>query len=74
MFAAENHQKYYLQQDSALFAGLPQENRLNTLLAAKLNAVSGRAGDRAALERTLEELGVDNNGRQNLFARALWEK
>ena len=72
--AAENHQKYYLQQDSALFAGLPQENRLNTLLAAKLNAVSGRAGDRAALERTLEELGVDNNGRQNLFARALWEK
>lgn len=72
--AAENHQKYYLQQDPVLFSGLPEKDRLHTLLAAKLNAVSGRAGDRAALERTLEELGVDDNAQQNLFARALWEK
>ena len=72
--AAENHQKYYLQQDTVLFSGLPEKDRLHTLLATKLNAISGRAGDRAAIARTLEELGVDEVAQQNLFARALWEK
>ena len=72
--AAENHQKYYLQQDTVLLSGLPEKDRLHTLLAAKLNAVAGRAGDRADLKRTLEELGVDETAQQNLFARALWDK
>ena len=72
--AADNHQKYYLQQDEVLLQGLPEENRLKTTLAAKLNAVSGRAGDRETLSRELSEFGIDEAARERLFARAVWEK
>lgn len=70
--AAENHQKYYLQQDPKLLQSLPTENRLTTTLAAKLNAVSGRTGDRKDLEQALENLGIDQKARAALFSRAMW--
>lgn len=69
--AGETHQKYYLQQDEVLLKSLPQQD-LNTLLATKLNAVSGRAGERATLEETLGELGISKEAQGVLFRRALW--
>lgn len=71
--AEESHQKYYLQQDSKLLNSLPAENRLNTVLATKLNAVSGHAGDREALEQQLKALGIDTEASRILFARAVWD-
>ena len=71
--AAENHQKYYLQQDAKLLQSLPgEEHRLHTVLATKLNAVSGRSGEREILEQTLSELGVDSKAQSVLFKRAIW--
>ena len=71
--AAESHQKYYLQQDQILLDSLPgRQNRLETLLATKLNAVSGRAGDRATLELSLSQLGIEAQAQDLLFRRALW--
>lgn len=71
--AGESHQKYYLQQDQNLLDSLPgTQQRLETLLATKLNAVSGRAGDRATLEGSLSQLGIDTKARDLLFQRALW--
>ena len=73
--ADESHQKYYLQQDRTLLNSLPEDpNRLETLLANKLNAVSGRAGDRASLETDLGQLGIDTKAQDLLFRRALWPK
>ena len=70
--AAENHQKYYLQQDPKLLQSLPGEDRLSTVLATKLNAISGRAGERESLEKTLSDLGVDTKAQAVLFNRAVW--
>lgn len=71
--AAENHQKYYLQQDVKLMQSLPgEQNRLETVLATKLNAVSGRAGERDKLEATLTDLGINLQAQAVLFKRAIW--
>ena len=67
------HQKYYLQQDPVLLQSLPEKDRLDTVLAAKLNAVSGRAGERSDLEKTMSELGIDVKSQDVLFARAVWD-
>jgi peptide-methionine (S)-S-oxide reductase len=71
--AGDAHQKYYLQQDPKLLESLPDtESRLQTLLATKLNAVSGRAGDRNELETGLSQLGIDGATQKILFKRAVW--
>ena len=71
--AAESHQKYYLQQDQVLYKALPASNtKLDSILATKLNAVSGRAGERELLEEALGGMGIDQEARQELFKRALW--
>lgn len=73
--AGESHQKYYLQQDPPLLESLPDgEQKLNTLLATKLNAVAGRGGERESLEKTLAELGINPEARDLLFLRAVWEQ
>lgn len=71
--AGEGHQKYYLQQDPKLFQSLPSsEQKLNTLLATKLNAVSGRGGERSTLESTLLDMGIGKEAQAVLFQRAVW--
>lgn len=71
--AGQHHQKYYLQQDSVLADSLPSgEGRLRSLLATKLNAVAGRAGERESLEQQLKALGIDQKARELLFRRAVW--
>lgn len=72
--AADNHQKYYLQQDKKLFSSLPEHSRLSARLASKLNAVSGRAGMRNDLEQALAEFGIEQQARDTLFRRALWQE
>jgi methionine-S-sulfoxide reductase len=71
--ASEKHQKYYLQQDPVLLKSLPAKERLSTLLATKLNAVSGRAGSREDLEQALAEFGIDTESQGVLFSRAVWK-
>jgi methionine-S-sulfoxide reductase len=72
--AEENHQKYYLQQDTILLESLPGDGptRLNTLLATKLNALSGRTGTRKDLSHALSELGIEAEASNLLFKRAVW--
>lgn len=72
--AEMSHQKYYLQQDSELLGRLPRqgEQRLNTRLACKLNALLGSGGDQAALQSSLIELGLSNSTLDALFHRAAW--
>lgn len=73
--ADQGHQKYYLQQDKNLLKSLPSSaHLLNTKLATKLNAVNGRAGERSALDKQLEALGIARRARQALFRRALWSE
>jgi peptide-methionine (S)-S-oxide reductase len=71
--AAENHQKYYLRQDPILLESLPKQDRFDTVLAAKLNAISGRAGERSDLEHTLTQFGIDTDSQEVLFSRSVWD-
>ena len=70
--AETNHQKYYLQQDKNLWKSLPHGTKLNSPLATKLNAVSGRAGDRAQTKKELERFGIGPLQADALFQRAGW--
>lgn len=71
--ASDNHQKYYLQQDKALFKALQEQHlALNSVLATKLNSVAGADGDRAQLARSLSELGLEPEVQAELFRRARW--
>lgn len=71
--ASDHHQKYYLQQDKALFKALQDQHlALNSVLATKLNSVAGDDGDRAQLADSLSELGIEPDVQAELFRRARW--
>jgi peptide-methionine (S)-S-oxide reductase len=72
--ADTGHQKYYLSQDPALLAKLPRHGgqKLETRLATKMNALVGRAGDRAELMAQLKHLGLASEVAEALLARASW--
>lgn len=70
--AEDYHQKYYLRQDEKLFALLPGSPRDHTTLAAKLNALAGRAGERDELKEALTRFGVSPPQTEALMQRAYW--
>lgn len=72
--AEESHQKYYLSQDPELLERLPcyAEQKLQTRLATKLNALVGRAGKQSELTDQLTALGLSAEQCQALFRRASW--
>lgn len=70
--AEQYHQKYYLQQDQALFELLPGKQKLSTRVATKLNALAGRAGERPVLSKSLSQLGIEPGQSEVLFQRAYW--
>jgi len=72
--ADSGHQKYYLSQDPDLLAKLPRhgQQKLETRLATKLNAVVGHAGDRAQIKNELTDLGLSAEVAEALLARASW--
>ncbi len=72
--AEMSHQKHYLQQDSELLGRLPRqgEQRLNTRLACKLNALLGSGGEQNDLQLALTELGLPDSTVVALFHRGAW--
>ena len=67
-------QKYYLSQDADLLARMPRygDQRRETRLATKLNALVGHCGDRAELKSSLGELGLSDEVSETLLLRASW--
>lgn len=69
-------QKYYLSQDTDLLTKMPRygDQRRETRLATKLNALVGHCGDRADLKSSLGELGLSEEVCEALLLRASWPK
>jgi methionine-S-sulfoxide reductase len=72
--ADAGHQKYYLSQDPELLERLPRhgEQKLDTRLATKLNALAGHAGQRQHIQNALTELGLSEASTEALLQRADW--
>lgn len=70
--AEDYHQKYYLRQDSLLMAEYaaiyPQASRLiQSTAAARVNGFAGGNGTRASLQAQIDQLGLSEQGKQELL-------